>query len=221
MTSSVMTPSVKICGLTRRDDAILAVEAGAAYLGVVMVPDSPRAVSVADVRRIREGIDVPLVLVTADRDPEEVARDARALDAWGLQLHGDESPEDVARLRDAGAWKVWKAIRVRAAADLTEAIARFGELVDALHLDGWHPGRLGGTGVRFPWDEVARVRDRLPEGTSLVAAGGLNAENVARVVELLRPDVVDVSSGVEVRPGIKDPEKVRAFVRSATGVATA
>ncbi|MDX1566727.1 MAG: phosphoribosylanthranilate isomerase [Longimicrobiales bacterium] len=216
-----MIPSVKICGLTRPVDVRSAVDAGAGYLGVVMVPSSPRNVSVDQVRTLRKGIDVPLVLVTADRDPDELAEQARVLEAGGLQLHGDESPENVERLREAGDWELWKSVRIREAGDLDEAIDRFGDLVDAIHLDGWHPEQLGGTGVRFPWNEVAEVRDRLPDGTALVAAGGLTPENVGQAVALLRPDVVDVSSGVEAegRPGIKDPAKVRAFVRAARSVA--
>ncbi|MFP3948822.1 MAG: phosphoribosylanthranilate isomerase [Longimicrobiales bacterium] len=215
-----MIPRVKLCGLTRAGDARAAVEAGVGYLGVVMVPTSPRSVSAEAVRTLRDGIDVPLVLVTADRDPDRLAEHARSLKAGGLQLHGDESPEDVQRLREAGDWEIWKSVRVREARDLAEAVERFGGLVDAFHLDGWHPERLGGTGVRFPWRAVAEMRERLPEGTELVAAGGLTPENVGVVIDLLRPDVVDVSSGVEFegRPGVKDPEKVRAFVRAARSV---
>lgn len=215
-----ITPRVKICGLTRPADARAAVDAGAGYLGVVMVPSSPRSVSLEEVRALRQGIDLPLVLVTADRDPAELIEHARILEAGGLQLHGDESPEDAERLRRGGDWELWKSVRIREAGDLSEAIDRFGGLVDAIHLDGWHPEQLGGTGVRFPWSDVAEIRDGLPEGTTLVAAGGLTPENVAEAVDLLRPDVVDVSSGVEVegRPGIKDPAKVQAFVRAARGV---
>lgn len=210
-----MIPAVKICGLTRREDALAAADAGADLLGVVVVPSSPRAVSVEAARAIGEGIDVPLALVTADRDPHELAREAREVGAEVLQLHGKESSGDVERLRDAGDWALWKAVRIREAGDLEEALRRFGGLVDAIHLDGWHPRRLGGTGIRFPWNEVARVRDRIPDGMTLVAAGGLTPENVGEAVQLLRPDVVDVSSGVEARPGIKDPTKLMAFIRAA------
>lgn len=210
-----MTPAVKICGLTRREDALAAADAGADYLGVVVVPSSPRAVSLDEARLLRKGIDVPLALVTADLDPGELARMAREVDADVLQLHGDESPDEVERLREAGDWVLWKAVRIREAGDVEEALRRFDGLVDAVHLDGWHPRHLGGTGIRFPWNEVARIRDRIPGETTLVAAGGLTPENVAEAVQLLRPDVVDVSSGVEARTGIKDPTKVMAFIRAA------
>lgn len=214
-----MIPRVKICGLTRREDALAAADAGADYLGVVVVPSSPRAVSMEEARSLTEGIEVPLALVTADRDPDELAREARGVGADVLQLHGDERPDDVERLRDGGDWAVWKAVRIREAGDLEEALRRFGGLVDAIHLDGWHPRRLGGTGIRFPWNEVARIRQGVPEGMTLVAAGGLTPENVGEAVRLLRPDVVDVSSGVEARTGIKDPTKVMAFIRAARSAA--
>lgn len=210
-----MNPAVKICGLTRRQDALAAADAGADYLGVVLVSESPRSVSVEEVRAIREGIDVPLALVTADRDPDALIEAARTTDARILQLHGNEPPGDVERLREAGDWVIWKSVRLREIGDMGRALERFDGLVDAIHLDGWHPRRLGGTGIRFPWREVAAVRDRIPAGLGLVAAGGLTPENVAEAVRLLRPDVVDVSSGVEARPGIKDPTKIRAFLHAA------
>lgn len=207
-------PLVKICGLTRTEDARAAADAGAAYLGVVVVPDTPRAVSPADARRIAGDGDGIMVLVSADRPPERLARDADEAGARILQLHGSESPDDVRRLREAGGWGIWKSVRVREGRDVEEAIERYGELVDALHLDAWHPDRLGGTGERFSWEEVRALRSRVPEGTGLVAAGGLTPENVAEAVEILDPDVVDVSSGVEQEPGVKDPRRIRAFVRA-------
>lgn len=213
-------PLIKICGLTRPEDARTAVEAGAAYLGVVVVPDTPRARSPDEARRIRGELDAVLVLVSADRPPERLARDARDAGARVLQLHGSESPDEVRRLREAGDWRLWKSVRVRDGDDVDEAVERYGGLVDALHLDAWHPERLGGTGRTFSWEAVRGLRDRLPNGTGLVAAGGLTPENVAGAVELLCPDVVDVSSGVEKEPGVKDPERIRAFVRAARGAST-
>lgn len=207
-------PGIKICGLTRPEDARVAAEAGAAYLGVVVVPDTPRAVRPADARRIRGDLEAKLALVSADAPTARLARDAREAGAEVLQLHGSESPDDVRSLREAGEWTIWKSVRVRGADDVEEAIDAFADLVDALHLDGWHPERLGGTGRRFPWAAAGGLRDRLPGTTRLVAAGGLTPENVGEAVRSLRPDVVDVSSGVEVEPGVKDPERVRAFVRA-------
>lgn len=216
-------PSVKICGLTRHEDARVAADAGAEYLGVVLVRRSPRGVTAADARRIRGDLPASLVLVSADRPVDRLSRDAETAGAEVLQLHGDEDPDAVRALRDAGGWTIWKSVRVREPADVARALDRYGGLVDGLHLDGWHPRRLGGTGRRFPWEEVRAMRDAVPEETTLVAAGGLTPANVARAVEVLRPDVVDVSSGVEERPasgdapraGVKDARRIRAFVDAA------
>jgi phosphoribosylanthranilate isomerase len=119
-----------------------------------------------------------------------------------------------AALREAG-WTVWKAVRPRDGAEFEAAARAWSGAVDALLLDGWSPDAPGGTGARFPWTEVAALRGALSAGTGLVAAGGLLPGNVARAVRLLRPDVVDVSSGVESSPGIKDPGAVRDFVAAA------
>lgn len=224
-------PRVKICGLTRHEDARAAARAGAEYLGVVLVRRSPRGVTAADARRIRGDLPASLVLVSADRPVGRLSRDAEIAGAEVLQLHGDEGPDAVRALRDAGAWTIWKSVRVREVSDVSRALDRYADLVDGLHLDGWHPERLGGTGRRFPWDAVRELRDAVPHGTALVAAGGLTPGNVARAVQLLRPDVVDVSSGVEKRPedgeapraGVKDADRIRAFVgaaRSSSGVET-
>lgn len=212
-------PLIKICGLTRPGDARSAAEAGADYLGVVTVPASPRAVEPDRARAIRGDLEPPLVLVSADRDPAELASDARTAGADVLQLHGSETPDDLRRLRDAGGWTLWKAVRIRAPDDLPEAVERFGGLVDALLLDAWHPERLGGTGETFDWEAVRALRGSVPAGLRLVAAGGLRPENVADAVRALRPDVVDVSSGVEASPGVKDAERVRAFVHAARSAA--
>ena len=208
-------PLVKICGLTRPEDARAAVDAGADYLGVVTVPDTPRARTPRDARDVRGDLDVELALVCADRPAERMAEDAREAGAGVLQLHGDEEPDDVRRLRELGGWTIWKAVRVRGPEDVERAVERYGALVDALHLDAWHPRRIGGTGVAFSWEAVRGLRERLPPGVGLVAAGGLTPDNVAEAVDVLRPDVVDVSSGVEREPGVKDHGLVRAFVRAA------
>lgn len=222
-------PLVKICGLTRHEDARAAARAGARYLGVVLVSRSPRGVTAADARRIRGDLPASLVLVSADRPVERLSRDAEVAGADVLQLHGDEDPDTVRALREAGGWTIWKSVRVREPADVARALDRYGDLVDGLHLDGWHPERLGGTGRRFPWEKVRAPRNAVPEEMTIVAAGGLTPENVARAVEVLRPHVVDVSSGVEARAesgdapraGIKDPRRIRAFVEAARSSAGA
>jgi phosphoribosylanthranilate isomerase len=202
-----VTPAVKICGLTRRTDAAAAERAGATYLGAVLAP-SPRRVEASSAAAMFEGLSARRVGVFVNADERELARTGECAGLDVLQLHGDEPPELFRTLRAAGEWQLWKAVRVRAAADLEEAIDRFGDVADALLLDAWADGARGGTGRTFPWDEVAPVRDRMPDRLGLIVAGGLRATNVARAVEVLRPDVVDVGSGVESSPGIKDHDEI-------------
>jgi phosphoribosylanthranilate isomerase len=206
---------VKICGLTRPEDAILAQDAGASYIGAVLVSDSPRVVSPECARELSSAVTIPLVIVTGDLDPEVVAEAAEAAGAAVIQVHGEASPQDLAELRARGSWELWKAVRVRTRADVIAALARFGEVADLLLLDGWHPSALGGSGTPFPWEEAMALDAEVRSGLRIGAAGGLSPENVAEVVRRLAPDLVDVSSGVEASPGIKDPGKVRDFVRLA------
>lgn len=206
---------VKICGLTRRADATEAAAAGADYLGVVLVPSSPRHVDTARAREVVAGLDALPVVVVADAAPEAVARAAEIVEAGIVQLHGSETPDELLRLRELGGWRLWKALRVRDPAALEDAVESFLGVADGILLDGWDPDAPGGTGTAFSWEEVRPLRDRLSPDLTLVAAGGLTPENVTRAVQSLSPDVVDVSSGVESRPGVKDARKVRAFVESA------
>jgi phosphoribosylanthranilate isomerase len=211
---------VKICGLTRRADALHAEEAGADYLGVVLVPNTPRARTPEEARSLFEGVRVPSVIVVADMALSEIRRAAERVRASVIQLHGNEPPELAAELRKAGPWKIWKAIKVRRQADVLEGLSRFGGVVDGLLLDAWHAEKAGGTGTRFSWEAVTGVRDDFPPGLLFVAAGGLRPDNVREAVVELRPHVVDVSSGLEERPGIKSPLQVEKFihrVRRATG----
>lgn len=207
--------AVKICGLTQVEDARMAARAGATYLGAVLSVGFRRSVEPGVAARYTDETGRPLVAVLVDETPSRAAQLARATGAGVLQLHGNEPPRVLKSLRGLGEWQIWKALRVRSADEVLEALERYGPLADALLLDGWHPEHRGGSGARFPWDVVAPIRDRFPQGLALVAAGGLGPENVAEVVARLRPDVVDVSSGVEIRPGIKDPGRVRAFIRNA------
>jgi phosphoribosylanthranilate isomerase len=203
---------VKICGLTRRADAVAAFEVGADLLGAVLVPSSPRALSAADVPAILGGLPLPGVLVVADLDVDRVVEAATLAGASVVQLHGDESPETAARIRSEGSWRVWKAFRVKDPKKAWHEISRFVTAVDGILLDTWHPGHLGGTGEAFSWKEMRRVRDAFPQGVEVILAGGLKPENVAEAITELRPDIVDVSSGVEVGPGLKDRDRMREFV---------
>ncbi|HYW08549.1 MAG TPA: phosphoribosylanthranilate isomerase [Longimicrobium sp.] len=208
-------PAVKVCGLTRHGDARHAVEAGASYLGVILAPGGKRSVTPEAARIIFGDLSARRVGVFVDA--ADAAATAAAAGVNVIQLHGDESPEDAARLREQG-WEVWKALRPRTGAEFAEEAPRWAGATDALLLDGFSAAARGGTGASFPWAEVAARLDALPAGTGLVAAGGLRPENVAEAALALRPAVVDVSSGVESSPGIKDPDAVRRFVRAVRSI---
>jgi len=212
--------AVKVCGLTRRVDALLAAEEGAEYLGVVLAPGTPRDVSVSEAKGVLSGIAALKVVVMVNPSLEEAVAAANALEADVIQLHGEESPEFVGALRSRGRWEIWKALSVRGVTEVQEGLIAFGSLVDGILLDGWHPHQRGGSGTPFSWEEVGRLRSSFPAGLKLIAAGGLRVDNVEEAISLLAPHVVDVSSGVEECPRIKDPAKIAAFIRNARRAST-
>ena len=205
---------VKICGLTRQEDAGAASEAGADYLGAILSPGFTRSVDVDLAAGFAQGPTI-LVAVFVDETVEEAARLATRAGADVIQLHGVESPAFVRDLRDAGSWDIWKALKVRGVPDVEVALEEYAGAVDGLLLDGWHSARGGGAGVRFPWDALAELCRDFPADLTFVAAGGLGPDSVGGMVERLAPDVVDVSSGVELRPGVKDHAAVESFIRNA------
>lgn len=210
---------VKICGLCRPEDASLAADARADYLGVILAPGGRRSQTVDSAARIYAAAPgVRRVGVFVDAAPDLVRATAERLELDVVQLHGDEVPEQVAELR-GHPWRVWKVIRPRSAAEVLEGAERFEGLADAILLDGWSASAPGGTGTAFPWAEVAEVRGRLPAGLELAIAGGLGPLNVAEAIARLAPDIVDVSSGVESAIGVKDPILVRGFATAARAAA--
>jgi phosphoribosylanthranilate isomerase len=224
LTAAASGPPVKICGLVRPEDATLAASLGAAWVGVVLVPGTPRARTAEQARALGEAAGlaggVPLAIVVADLDPSAAAEAARTAGARALQLHGEETPETFARLRDMGDWELWKALRVRSGDEILPAAERWKGVADLLLLDGWHPDRRGGTGTAFDWAALESVRELWPSGLRLGVAGGLRPQNVAAAAMRLRPDLVDTSSGVEAAPGRKDPELLHAFLAAARGAST-
>jgi len=198
---------IKICGVTSVDDARRAVDAGADAVGVNLVPSSKRYVDEPTARAIVEALDgsVEVVAVVADRSAGELSELAQRLGLRSLQLHGNELPATVATLAPLA----YQAVRIAAAEDVTRARDFAGERLLA---DAKVSGELGGTGHPFDWSLVTELaRER-----ALVVAGGLTAENVAAAVTRVRPYGVDTASGVEgSNPRVKDPTKMRAFVREA------
>lgn len=209
----VASPAVKVCGLTRPEDAAVAARAGADYGGVILAPNYRRSVTPGAAGVIFSDFPGRRVGVFVDAEEGDLLAAAAQAGIHVVQLHGDETPEVAGRVRACG-YEVWKAVRVRSADDVRDAFRRYAGAVDALLLDGYDPAAAGGTGTRFDWMQIAALRGELPDGMRLVAAGGLRPDNVAEAVRILHPHAVDVSSGVESAPGIKDPAAVRAFVRA-------
>lgn len=211
---------VKICGLMRRPDAELAAASGAHYGGVILAPGGRRSISPAAAASLFDGLPLRRVGVFVDADADALRRAGEQASLHVLQLHGAENPEQAAALRQDGRWEVWKALRPRTAAEFLAEVGRFAGAVDGILLDGWSAAAPGGTGARFPWEVIAEHRAEFPGQLRLIVAGGLSPANVAAAVQLLRPEVVDVSSGVEHSPGEKSPEAVSAFVAAVRDAAT-
>jgi phosphoribosylanthranilate isomerase len=205
---------VKICGLTRPEDAEQAAGAGASYLGVVLA-GGPRRVSfakAADVVAASRG--VPVLGVFGDQSVEEILSLARGVGLSGAQLHRPYSRDDAARLKSAGLI-VWRVVRIASPADLD----RLGEAsldAETVLVEPRVPHADGGGGVPLDLAIAVQARSRLA-GVQMALAGGLTAETVGAAVALVRPDVADVSSGVESLPGIKDHEKIARFLEAVLG----
>ncbi len=208
---------VKICGLTNVEDALAAVEAGADAIGLVFA-ESRRQIDVAEARRIVVGLPpfVTAVGLFADAPVEQVRRTAEQLGLHVVQLHGNESPDQVTELQPL---RVIKAIGM-GGADSVEQVRRFlgghrpGNLAAVL-LDTMTQGGFGGTGQSFDWSLAAKLPAEVEDLPPVILAGGLTAENVAEAVRLVKPYAVDVSSGVEAGPGQKDHAKMKQFVLAA------
>lgn len=204
----------KICGLTRSQDAKTAAVAGATYGGVILAEGSPRTVTPERARAVFTGSSLRRCGVFVNPSIEELVRASATAGLDVIQLHGDEDADFVRTAKGETRAEVWKVVRPRSGAEFAAAAADFAAVADGLMLDGWSAEARGGTGTRFPWEEVAERMGDLPSQVRLIVAGGLNPENVAEVISILRPAIVDVSSGVESEPGIKDGGRVRAFAKA-------
>lgn len=191
----------------------MAVALGATYTGVIFA-GGPRQLDSERARAVLApaGNGARRVGVFAAQPAAEIATTARRAGLDVVQLHGDSSPEAIEAARAATGAEVWAVLRVRGAELPAGAAAAFAA-ADAVVFDALVDGALGGTGVAFDWSGGAMAIDRLRSRgrARLVLAGGLTPENVGRAIDLLAPDVVDVSSGVESSPGIKDHARMRAF----------
>jgi phosphoribosylanthranilate isomerase len=208
-----MAVAVKICGLNDLAATTAAVEGGARYLGFVFYPPSPRAVTpelAADLAAMAPG-DRTLVGVFVDPDDALLDRVLEQVPLHALQLHGAETPERVRAIRARSGRIVIKALAVAEPEDLA-AVPDHAEVTDMILFDARapkEPGRLpGGNGLAFDWRLLQDVR----LGRPWLLSGGLSFANLEAAITLCRPAAVDVSSGVERRPGQKDPDKIRQFL---------
>lgn len=202
-----MFTRVKICGITRPEDATAAVAAGADAIGLVFYPPSPRYVAIDQAAKIAAALPpfVTTVGLFVNADSETIAEVVREVGIDLIQFHGNECAGYC-----AGHGRPWiRALRMRDDMDLPQAAETFAA-ARGLLLDAYRPGVPGGTGETFDWS-------RIPAGLAqrIILAGGLHPENVADAVRQARPYAVDVSGGVERSPGIKDADKIKRFVANA------
>jgi len=213
-----VTPEIKFCGMTRVEDVDAAVALGARYVGVIFA-GGPRTLTVERARGVLRNVPTTVGRVGVfgpETEPDTVAEVARAAKLDVVQLHGDPDVAAVAAMRESFDGRVWAALRVRGAIVLERAAELF-RAADAVVIDAYSPDALGGSGIALPWDALSEAVTTIRRPGRLVLAGGLRPETVATAVRSLAPEVVDVSSGVEARPGVKDHAKLRAFRDAVVG----
>jgi phosphoribosylanthranilate isomerase len=202
---------IKFCGLTRAVDAEHAVALGAAYVGVIFA-GGPRRLTVARAAEVLANVPeaVARVGVFADQTPVEIAETAEAVGLSVVQLHGGGGRTRLEQVRQTFGGDVWLVHRVKDG-DLPASAPELATDADGIVLDTFVATMLGGSGQAMDWLRLAPRLDTIRHSKRLILAGGLRPENVARAIAAISPDVVDVSSGVEAAPGIKDHERMTAF----------
>jgi len=204
---------VKICGITRPEDARLASQLGADALGLVFYAGSPRGVDLQQAQAIRAAVPAFVSLVGLFVNPERKQVDdvLACLRLDCLQFHGEEEPD----FCQSFAMPYMKAVRVRSGTDPMVAMKAHRQ-ASAILLDSYDPEQAGGTGKRFDWTVARHCVDRSP--LPIVLAGGLTQDNAARAIKEVHPWALDLSSGVEKEPGIKDPQRLQAFFNEVNRV---
>lgn len=217
-----MSVQAKICGINDAEALATVVRNGAAFVGFVFYPPSPRSVSPAEAAALAAGVsgDVKKVGLFVDPEDAEIAEVLGALSLDVIQLHGAESPERVREIKARFNLPVLKALKIDSAASLDE-IGRFENVADMLLFDAKEPknraGALpGGNGLAFDWQLLAGVKIATP----WMLAGGLDAENIAEAVRISGARIVDTSSGVEFAPGRKNPAAIKAFLEAVAAIKT-
>lgn len=210
-----MSLIVKICGLSTRETLDTALDAGADMVGFVFFPPSPRHLSLVAARELGNQVQgrAAKVALTVDADDALLGNIVEALRPDILQLHGKETLTRVRDIKQKFGLQVMKVIAVETAADLG-ALPGYADVADRILFDARAPAeatRPGGLGAAFDW----RLLEQLELKRPFMVSGGLDARNIAEAIRITRTGGVDVSSGVERSPGIKDPEMIRAFIRAA------
>lgn len=210
-----MPALIKICGISSVDALDAAIEARADYFGMVFFPPSPRHVDphAASALAMRAGDRIGRVGLFVDADDNLIAEGVQAGRLDAIQLHGDETPTRVALIKGRFGLPVWKAIPIASEKDIGAAAA-YEDVADLLLFDAKTPRDAalpGGMGLRFDWGLLERWRGRSGWGL----AGGLSPTNVAGAIAETSAPLVDTSSGVESAPGVKDPQRIRAFCEAA------
>lgn len=217
-----MTVQVKICGISSEAALDAALQAGADYFGLVFYPPSPRNVDLETARRLagRGRGRAKSVALMVDPDDAEIAKVIETVDPDLIQLHGHETPARVRAIRKLAARPVVKAVKVRDASDVAAAAAYEGAadliLYDAPAPEDTADALPGGNGVPFDWRALTGVH----RDANYMLSGGLTADNVGQAIEISGATTVDVSSGVESAPGVKDPELIRRFIAAAKAAET-
>lgn len=203
---------IKICGITQKQDAVAAAQLGADAIGLVFYKPSPRSVTLSQASKIFTGIlpSLKIVGLFVNPEPSEVTEVVESGLVDYLQFHGDESEEFCQRFN----MPYLKAFKVGADRDIASDISNYNS-ADFILLDSFDKDAPGGTGKTFDWSTAEATN--ASSSTNLIMAGGLNSSNVRKAVNQVRPFGVDVSSGVERKPGIKDMEKMQVFIEEARG----
>lgn len=198
---------VKICGITNEEDAVSAMEAGADALGFVFWDKSPRYIEPKAVWSIKKNLPpfITTVGVFVNMPLDKLKSVLFDTNVDCIQLHGDESPRFCEGVYEFAEKKIIKAFRIRERLDISK-LKNY--KVDSYLLDTYREGMPGGTGETFDWDLAVEAKEK----RRIILSGGLTPENISKAIKLVRPYAVDVSSGVEAKPGKKDPEKIHKFM---------
>jgi phosphoribosylanthranilate isomerase len=208
---------IKICGITNLDDALAAVDAGADALGFVFHEQSPRRVDPAQIRQIAQQLpaNIEKVGVFVNQTEDEIGQTAKQAGLTAVQMHGNNEDPHVADLvAERSGLKVFAAIAMNVPNPQGWAMTWRPDKIYAFLLDSGNGTMLGGTGQSFDWRASAAAINVIKRLGNVVLAGGLNSENITGAMHITHPWGVDVSSGVESKPGKKDHEKIRAFVKA-------